>query len=431
MSQVPSFLYADLKGKVVLVRVDHNVVKKGRIKDPMRIEATIPTLLHIYKKGGLPVLMTHVGRPRDKKTGAITIDDGDAVNPIVEYLQKKYHLKGYLPQCLAAEAEGITDLSPVKSAVDCLRDGSVDFVYLPNTRWFKGEESKDTAADILARELASLADIYVNDAFGSWQAHASTYNITRYLPSYAGLLMEKEISNLEKIFKPERPLVSVVAGAKFDTKIGPLSSLIKISDKLILGGVIYNAYLAVKYDLGIKGLDSSDLELAKEFISSIEEYKDRIVELPCIIESDSFESAESWQIHKVKDLKPGTELNYVLDIAPESFEDEAVKTAFQRAETIFVNAVMGYTKLYTAGTMAMYKLIDSQESTQKLFGGGDTIQDFGQLLPGIYSQAVNDPRYYFFSGGGAILNAIEQGSAYQMKTLRALIENHKGNSKEQ
>ncbi len=422
MINVPCFLEADLHGKIVLVRVDHNVVKKGRIKDPMRIEATIPTLLHIFKKGGRPILMTHVGRPYDKATGAITISEDEAVGPIVKYLEDKLQLRGLIPDCPAEGDKGITDLNPIGAAVAAMKEGKADFVYLPNTRWFQGEETKNEASDVLAAKLAAFADLYINDAFGSWQPHASTFNVTKYIPSYAGLLMLKEISNLQKVFEPGRPLVSVVAGSKFDTKIGPLSSLIKISDKLVLGGVLYNAYLAVKYQLGIKGLDPADLALAEKFLLEAGSLRDRIVELPCIIESDSFESADHWRVHKIADLKPGTQLNYVLDIAPESFADPAVQEVFAGAATIFVNAVMGYTTLFTEGTKAMYSLIDNNSEAQKLFGGGDTIQDFGDLLPGIFAKAVNDPLYYFFTGGGAILDAIVSGSPYGMKPVQALIK---------
>lgn len=421
MSNLPCFLDADLHGKTVLVRMDHNVVKKGKIKDPTRIDATIPTLLHIYKQGGKPILMTHVGRPLDKATGQITIDPGDGVDPIVKYLEDKLDLKGLIPSCVAQSGEGITELAPINGAVREMKAGKVDFVYLPNTRWFRGEEAKDGAADALAQGLASFADLYVNDAFGSWQPHASTFNITKFLPSYAGLLLLKEIDNLKKVFEPRRPLVAVVAGAKFDTKIGPLSSLVKLCDKLVLGGVLYNAYLAVKYGLTIKGVGQDDMDLAAQFIKDAEPYLERIVELPFIIESDSFESADIWRMRRLQDLKPGTVLNYVLDIAPESFADEAVKQVFASAETIFVNAVMGYTALYREGTKALYTLIDGCARADKLFGGGDTIQDFRDLLPGVFAKAQNDPHYYFFTGGGAILDAIVQGSPYGMKPVQALL----------
>jgi len=422
MSKIANMLDADLKGKVCLVRMDHNVVKNGIIKDTMRIDATIPTLLHIYKKGGLPVLMTHIGRPFDKKTGSINISERDSVLPIVQYLENKFQLQGLIPDCKAESKIGITDLAPIGIAIEALKKGSTDFVYLPNTRWFKGEEAKDESADIFAQSLANYADVYINDAFGSWQAHSSTYNIAKFLPSYAGLLMQKEIANLNKVFEPQRPFLAIVAGAKFDTKIGPLSSLIKIADKLILGGVIYNAYLCSKYKIQIEGVTKEDIEFANQFIIDSKEYLDKIVELPIIVENEGIEKRQGTKELEVQTLKPGTKLNYVLDASAENFTREEIKKVFQEAGTIFVNAVMGYTALYPEGSMAMYSLIDQCPKAIKLFGGGDTIQDFKEYLPGIFAKAQNDPSYYFFTGGGAILDAIQQGSPYGMKPVQMLIQ---------
>lgn len=422
MSKIANMLDADLKGKVCLVRMDHNVVKNGIIKDTMRIDATIPTLLHIYKKGGLPVLMTHIGRPFDKKTGIINISEGDSVLPVVQYLENKFQLQGLIPDCKAESKIGITDLAPIGIAIEALKKGAADFVYLPNTRWFKGEEAKDESADIFAQSLANYADVYINDAFGSWQAHSSTYNIAKFLPSYAGLLMQKEIANLNKVFEPQRPFLAIVAGAKFDTKIGPLSSLIKIADKLILGGVIYNAYLCSKYKIQIEGVTKEDIEFANKFIIDSKDYLDKIVELPIIVENEGIEKRQGTKELEVQTLKPGTKLNYVLDASAENFTREEIKKVFQEAGTIFVNAVMGYTALYPEGSMAMYSLIDQCPKAIKLFGGGDTIQDFKEYLPGIFAKAQNDPSYYFFTGGGAILDAIQQGSPYGMKPVQMLIQ---------
>ncbi len=427
MNKMPGMLNADLNGKVCLVRMDHNVVKKGKIKDTMRIDATIPTLLHIYKQGGLPILMTHVGRPYDKKTGEITIAEADAVEPIVKYLETKLQLNGIVPELVAEEKAGITDIKPLKKAVDKLKAGKADFIYLPNTRWFKGEEAKDESADVLAKKLAKYADVYINDAFGSWQAHASTYAIVKYLPSYAGLLMQKEVEHLQSVFKPKRPLVGIVAGSKFDTKIGPLSSLIKIADHLILGGVIYNAYLCHKYGIKIEGVGEEDIAAAAKFIADSKEHAAKIVELPFIVENDGIEKRgdKSWSVKDVRKLKKGTKLGYVLDVAPQSFDLPEIQAIFTEAGSFFVNAVMGYTALFPEGSMAMYRLIDGCGKAVKLFGGGDTIQDFKEYLPGVFAQAQNDPKYYFFTGGGAILDAIQQGSAFGMKPVQALIEKKK------
>jgi phosphoglycerate kinase len=390
----------------------------------MRIDATIPTILHIYRKGGKPILMTHVGRPYDKKTGDITINEDESVQPIIEYLEHKLELKIEVPALPTTATDGIVDLSSLNGYVAKLKKGEIQMLYLPNTRWFKGEETKNEASETLALELSQIADVFINDAFGSWQPHVSTYNITQYLPSYAGLLMEKEVKHLEQVFEPKKPLVSVVAGSKFDTKIGPLSSLIKMSDHLVLGGVLYNAYLAAKYGITIKGLTDEDVSAAKKFIADSAKYLDRIVELPYIVESDSFETASSgsYRTIKVADLKAGTNLNYILDAGVDCFKDENVKAVFDNAGTIFINAVMGYTTLFKDGTKAMYALIDTNKKALKLFGGGDTIQEFKDLLPGTWMKAANDMSYYFFTGGGAILDAIEQGSPYGMKPVQVLLK---------
>jgi len=427
MTMIPSMMDADLKGKIVIVRMDHNVVKKAKIKDPMRIEATIPTLLHIFKMGGLPILMSHVGRPYDKQSGKITISELEAVDPIVDYLDQKLALKGLIPALTATDSYGITDLSPMAEAVAKLKNGDCDYIYLPNTRWFKGEEAKDASADAFAANLASYADIYINDAFGSWQPHASTYHITKCLPSYAGLLMLKELSNLNKVFEPKRPLLAVVAGSKFDTKIGPLSALIEIADHLVLGGVLYNAYLAAKYGFKISGLTEEDVAMAAKFIADSGDNINKIVELPFIVQCDSIEERkdDNWDIYKIEDMgdwATQSDIGYILDAAEESFRLQQVQDVFKQAGTIFVNAVMGYTALFPEGTMAMYRLIDENHSAVKLFGGGDTIQDYKTYLPGLFASAQNDPKYYFFTGGGAILDAIQSRSAYGMKPVQALIK---------
>ena len=222
-NRLPLIQEADLKGKIVLVRVDHNVVKSGVIHDPYRIDATFGTLFYILSKGGKIILMTHVGRPKDKKTGKITIDAKTSVQPIVDYLENKLHIKIEVPDFYSHEDNGYLSIETnVNHSIRRLRNHDVDMIYLPNTRWFTGEEAKGEEQERFANQLAGLADIYVNDAFGSWQAHASTVGVTKDLPSYAGFLMQREIENLNRIFEAESPFVAVVAGSKFDTKIESL-----------------------------------------------------------------------------------------------------------------------------------------------------------------------------------------------------------------
>jgi phosphoglycerate kinase len=414
---------ADLRGKTVLVRVDHNVVKKGVIHDPYRIDATIGTLFYIIAKGGKIILMTHVGRPKDKKTGDIKINFDTSVQPIVDYIQSKLHITLGVPDFHQYESKGYIGIeTSINHMIKDLKDDKIDGIYLPNTRWFAGEEAKGEEGDRFAYQLAGLADIYVNDAFGSWQAHASTVSVTKYLPSYAGFLMQKELQNLDRIYKPERPFVAVVAGAKFDTKIDSLNALLKITDHLVLGGVIYNAYLCAKYGFEIKGIEAEDMEHAKAFVEFAKKYPGKMIELPYIIESDIMEGKVEGKNRKldIREIKPGTKLNYVLDVAKESFLEKSVLDVFHNAKTIFVNAVMGYTPFFNEGTIALDELIDKNLEAVKLYGGGDTLQELKRLLPGLYIVALDNPKYYIFTGGGAVLKAIQEGTYQGLEPVKAL-----------
>jgi len=421
---LPLIQDADLNGKIVLVRLDHNVVKKGEIRDPFRIDRTIGTLFHIVERGGRPIMMTHVGRPKDKKTGAIVCRQEEAVESIAQYLEQKLHTKIHIPRFPVDAEKGIIGIdTSINLAIRELRERRLGAIYLPNTRWFQGEESKETVSEDFALQLAGLADIYINDAFGSWQPHASTYNITRHLPSYAGFLMQQEILNLDRVLKPERPFLAVVAGSKYDTKIGPLSAIYDKVDRLILGGVIYNTYLCAKYNVRMKGVLDEDITLAKALVEKDRAQK-KIVELPHIVESDILEERKAGKFRtlSVKDMKAGNSYGYVLDIDPASFEDSAVAAAIADAKTVFVNAVMGLTPHFSAGSQALDNTIDRNRTAMKMYGGGDTLQEFKDLCPGLYLSVMDNANYYFFTGGGTVLTAIEQGSPYGLKPVQALIE---------
>jgi phosphoglycerate kinase len=421
---IPLIQDADLKGKIVLVRVDHNVVKNGEIHDPYRIDSTIGTLFYIISRGGKMILMTHVGRPKDKKTGNIVINHKTSVQPIVDYLKQKLHINLQVPEFYKDDEKGYISIeTSVNHLIKDLKENKIDGIYLPNTRWFWGEEAKGEESLRFANQLAGLADIFVNDAFGSWQPHASTVLVNKFLPSYAGFLMQKEISNLERIYNPTHPFLAVVAGSKFDTKIDSLFALLKKADYLILGGVIYNAYLSAKYGFSIKGIEQDDIKHAKDFVEFASEFPEKIIELPFIIESDTMDAKieGSYRVRSISNIKRGEELNYVLDIAKESFKDEKVKNVFHKAQTIFVNAVMGYTPYFNEGTIALDELIDENKEAIKLYGGGDTMQELKRLLPGLYISALDSPKYYIFTGGGAVLKAIENGSTKDLEPVKALI----------
>jgi phosphoglycerate kinase len=423
--RLPLVQDADLDGKVVLVRVDHNVVKKGVVKDPYRIDRTIGTLYSIVERGGRPILMTHIGRPRDKKTGAIRCDAGDGVEAIVEYLEHKLHARFYVPRLEPDGDRGILGIdTSINLAVRELRERRYGGIYLPNVRWFAGEEKEGPARAALARQLAGIADIFVNDAFGSWQPHCSTVDVARHLPSYAGYLMQEEIANLGRVLEPERPFVAVVAGAKYDTKIGPLHEIYRKVDQLILGGVIYNAYLAAKYGVSVDGVAEEDVAAARQLVE-MDASGHKVVELPFVVESDlpDRRDADSFRTRAVADFRPGERCRFLLDIDPLSFRDAKVAAALGRAKTIFVNAVMGLTPHYPEGSAALDETIDHNREAMKLYGGGDTLQEFKNLCPGLYLSVMDNARYYFFTGGGTVLTAIEKGSPYGLAPVAALLEN--------
>jgi phosphoglycerate kinase len=253
--------------------------------------------------------------------------------------------------------------------------------------------------------------------------------VAQHLPSYAGFLMQREIIHLKHVLEPRRPFVAVVAGAKYDTKIGPLNEIYKKVDHLLLGGVIYNTFLCAKYDVSIAGVSEDDITAAKDLVRQDQQNK-KIVELPVVVESDTLEGRVDGQfrIRNIKDFKKGDTYQYLLDVAPESFAAPGVAYVISSAETILVNAVMGFTPHFYEGSKELDQTIDSNTKAEKLYGGGDTLQEFKNLSPGLYLAAMDNAKYYFFTGGGTVLKAIEEGSPYGLEPVKILMENAKRNS---
>ena len=423
--RLPLIQDADLRDKLVLVRVDHNVVKNGQIRDPYRIDATLGTLYNIVERGGRIILMTHVGRPRDKETGHIKAEDDNSVQPVVEYLERKLYTKFVIPRFPVDPEWGIKEIdTSINLHIRDLLAHRIGGIYLPNTRWFQGEEDTGEKRKRFALQLAGLADVFVNDAFGSWQAHVSTFDITNHLPSFAGFLLQRELINLEHVLEPKRPFVAVVAGAKYDTKIGPLKQIYKKVDHLILGGIIYNTFLCAKYDVRVSGVSESDIKAAKGLVTMDKEAK-KVIELPLVVESDTIDGRVEgkYRTINIKDFKKGNKYGYFLDVAHESFDAPGVAEVIGSAKTVFVNAVMGRTPHFFEGSEKLDRTIDQNRHAQKFYGGGDTLQEFKNLSPGLYLAAMDNAQYYFFTGGGTVLKAIEDGTPYGLEPVKALIEN--------
>ncbi len=415
---------APMKGKVVLLRVDHNVVKKGKIKDPYRIDVSLKTLRAIAENGGYPILMTHIGRPRDKKTGHIDCKEADSVQPIVPYLHEKLGTRITVPDFPIDPQQGITLLDDsIRSNIEDLKEGKIGIIYLPNIRWFQGEQGSGAERERFVEWLGGLGDIYINDAFSAWRAHGSTYDIAKHLPSFAGFQLQEELLNVNRVLAPQRPFVAVIAGAKYDTKIGPLQALYKRADHIILGGLIYNVYLAAKYGVTISGVSEAERREAMGLVELDAEHK-KILEMPYLVESETLEGKieGSYRTIHVEGMKEGDNFKYLLDMDPQSLELATATEVIRSAKTIFINAVMGLTPPFYAGTQALYRLIASNREAMKLFAGGDTLQELRNLCPEIYQAGTDSPDYYYFTGGGSVLTTLEQGNPYKLKPIEALME---------
>ncbi len=413
---------ADLFRQIVLVRVDHNVLKGGEIRDPDRINRTIGTLYNIVERGGRLILMSHVGRPRANREKKIIKKENESVNFIVRYIQNRLYTKFVIPVMISEG--GIPNIhTTINLLIKALKKHKMGGIYLPNIRWFDGEEDPEKS-DEFCKQLAGLADIYVNDAFASWQTHSSTYGITNYLPSYAGYLMQYEIENVDKILKPKRPFVAVIGGFKFDTKLKSIASILQKVDYLILGGHIYNTYLCAKYGFKIKGVNNYQVNEAKKYIDKIGEYKDKIIEIPYVIEVENTDRHNTKELD-IRKIKKGEQLGYIYDASPKFTSLKNVRDVILNAKTIFVNAVMGFSPHYLDGSVALYSLVDQNKDAIKLYGGGDTNQEFKLNLPTLFRRAFDDPKYYFFTGGGTLLKVLEKGSILGVKPVQALVESNK------
>ena len=235
--------------------------------------------------------------------------------------------------------------------------------------------------------------------------------------------MQQEIVNLNAVLNPQRPFLAVVAGAKYDTKIKPLYAIYEKIDSLILGGMIYNTFLCAKYGISIAGISEKDISAAQDLVKKDAVHK-KIIELPYVVESETMEGKIEGKYRTVskEDFREGRKYGYILDIDPESFKYPPVEESISHAKTIFVNAVMGYTPHFSAGSEALDRAIDLNRIAVKMYGGGDTLQEFKNLCPGLYLSVLDNMQYYFFTGGGTVLTAIEQGSPYGLKPVQALTE---------
>lgn len=376
----------NLRGKRVLVRVDFNVpLKKFGAKivvaDDTRIRAALPTIKYLLEHDAKVILMSHLGDPGGKVKASL------GLKPVGAAIAKLLKMKGAAP----TDWEGKKGLGKI----DAMKNGEI--MLLENLRFHPGEEKNDAK---FAAGLASLADIYVNDAFAAaHRAHASIVGVPKFLPSFAGLLMKKEIDVLSGLLlKPKRPFVGLIGGAKISTKISVIENLLKKVNFLLLGGALVNNFLAAKgYGIGASVYEPKELKTAKKLL------KNKKIVLPVDFVVGDFKGKKAWVVgvpskRSVLCKKPYA----LLDIGPETIKKYA--GIIRKAQTITWNGPMGYfeIKKYSHGTIALGQLIAAR-SKGKVFGvagGGETIEALGKTGMAEYIDHIS-------TGGGAMLEFLE------------------------
>lgn len=378
----------DPKGKKVLVRVDFNVPvnEAGEIMDDRRIRAALPTIAYLSEKGAKVILASHFGRPKGNPNPKYKLD------AMAKRLQELFIPDHPGKKVLKAE-DCIGD--EVKKLIATMQEG--DLLLLENVRFYKGEEGNDQE---FAEKLAGLADIYVNDAFGTaHRAHASTAGVTEFVkPAVAGFLMEKELSIMGKaISDPERPLVAILGGAKVADKLGVITNLLEKVDTLIIGGGMAYTFLKAKgLEIGRSLLDEERIPFAKEMMAKAEQKGVKLVLPTDVVVTDDFKNPT---MHKVVDAQSIPADLQGVDIGPETIKQFA--SAVSSAKTVIWNGPMGVFEVpeFAKGTEGMAKALAETDATT-IVGGGDSAAAVEKLG---YAGKMT----HISTGGGASLEFLE------------------------
>ncbi|WP_026700681.1 phosphoglycerate kinase [Salibacterium aidingense] len=372
----------DLKGKTVFCRVDFNVpMSEGKVTDDTRIRAALPTIEHLVEQGAKIILGSHLGRPKGEahdelRLGPVAVKLGELLHKDVKKVDEVF----------GEEA---------KKAAGDLVEGEV--LLLENLRFEPGEEKND---ETLAENLASLADVYVNDAFGAaHRAHASTEGVARHLPSVSGLLMEKELDVLgQALTTPERPFTAIVGGAKVKDKIGVIDNLLDKVDNLIIGGGLAYTFVKAKgYEIGKSLLEEDKLDLAKDFMKKAEDQGVQFYMPLDVTVADDFSRDANTKVVNIDNIPSDWE---ALDIGPKTID--TYKDIIQQSRLVLWNGPMGVFEyeIFSKGTRGIGEALAEAEDTYSVIGGGDSaaaVEKFG--LAGQMS--------HISTGGGASLEFME------------------------
>lgn len=373
----------DIAGKKVIVRCDFNVpMKDGAITDDIRIRAALPTIEYLLEEGCALILMSHMGRPKGE--------------PKMEYTLKP--VADRLTELLARKVRFISSPTvvddEVRKAAEDLKGGEV--MLLENVRFVKGETDNDAG---FAKALASLAEVFVNDAFGTaHRAHSSTAGIADYLPAVSGFLIEKEIRFLgDAMESPERPFVAIMGGAKVGDKIPVIENLMNKVDSLIIGGgMAYTFYKAMGYETGTSILDRDSVEIAAGIMKKAEETGVNLVlPLDCVC-TEEFSNDSPYEVYD-RDKIPADKMG--MDIGPKSAE--LFESVLKDAKTVVWNGPMGVFEMenFAKGTYAIAKILAELDAVT-VIGGGDSAAAVEQA-------GFADRMTHISTGGGASLEYLE------------------------
>jgi len=375
----------DVNGKRVLVRVDFNVPRDketGRIADDTRLRAALPTIQYLREHRARVILCSHLGRPKGKVVEELRMSKAGIGERLSELLGVPVHTLYHVIGPKAVEA------------TEALNPGEV--ILLENVRFFPEEEANDPK---MSHALAQLADIYVDDAFGSaHRAHASTVGITTLLPAVAGFLMEKEIDYLGKaLTNPERPFAAIIGGAKISTKIAVLRNLLQRIDKLIVGGGMASTFLKAKgVEVGESLVEDDFLDTAREVMAEAEKRKVEILLPDDAIVADRFAADALAETVKIDEV--GADMR-IMDIGPDAIAD--YEEALKDCKTVLWNGPVGVAEFpqFANGSLAIAKTLAALKATT-IVGGGETVAL-------VQSAGLEDKFTHVSTGGGASLEFLE------------------------
>lgn len=388
----------DLKGKRVLMRVDFNVPQNedGSVRDDTRIRAALPSINYVREKGGMLILMSHLGRP-GKPEKAETEEEKQKILK-KNALLKMDPIAARLKELVGGNVVKVNDIvgPEVEAAVKALKPG--DILVLENTRFHKGETKND---EVLSKQLAALGDVYVSDAFGSvHRAHASTEGVCKFIKqSAAGFLVAREMQYFTKVLNnPDRPLVAILGGAKVSDKITVIENLLNLVDTLIIGGgMAYTFMKAQGYEIGDSLLDEAGIDTAKTVMAKA---KEKGVELLLPVDTviaDAFSNDANAKVAELGKIEPGWQ---GLDIGPRTIE--LFLNAMKKAKTVVWNGPLGVFEFekFGKGTRAVADLLASSPNITSVIGGGDTAAAVTQY-------GLADKMSHVSTGGGASLEMLE------------------------